>query len=412
MRPRPAPARRCATQSLARFTAVVSISGFLVLGAGCASGGPPPTDPPTTLADAAGPSGSVPLLEMEITNRAFVEWYLSRIAEATEDLIAGDPSAEVRREAATLRFMQGSSAYAIAAGPNPYAQLIDLVALITLSHVQWNEEGLAREIFTDQAAVLESAIDEAYARVWTRAERYMTPEEIAHLNDVIRAWRVANPDLRSLSFVRMTEFARELAVAMDTFREDRGLFGRIAETNREIDEARLLGERALFLMERSPLLLGWRVDAIVSDLMTHPDLADAWGDIEEISDAASGLDQRLARLESLFATLPTDFVMALSEETHLEEALRTIVRVAPAFEELPASASGVEASLARMVALVDSLESTYTPASMRSQADLASARVVSEARSLILLATGCGAGLILLYFGLGMVVRRRETGRG
>ena len=84
--------------------------------------------------------------------------------------------------------------------------------------------------------------------------------------------------------------------------------------------------------------------------------------------------------------------------------------VAPALGELPGSAAGVEASLARIVTLADELEAIYTPSYLQAQADLAAARVASEARGLILIATACGAGLILLYFGLGMALRRWERG--
>lgn len=384
--------------------------GILVATGGCASTGTPPaSEDVRSLADAGRPSGSVPLLEMEITNRAFVEWYVSLVGQATEDVLEGNVDQKARREASLFRFMQGSSAYAIVSGPNPYAQLIDLVALITLARLQWIEEGLAQRAFGERATSLESAIEDAHERVWERADRYMTVDEVAHLNEVIREWRARNPDLRSLSFVRITDFAHELAVAMDTFREDRGIFGRIAETNREIDEARLLGERALFLFERSPVLLGWRVDAIVSDMMTHPDLARAGLDLAEISGAAAEVDARLARLEALFAELPSELAGSLFDGTELQQALRAVVGIAPGFEELPASAAGVESALARIVTLIDEVEAIYTPSYLQAQADLAAARVASEARGLILLAAACGAALILLYFGLGVILRRPDS---
>ncbi len=408
LRPTPSSPRSRLAGDRRGLPAFAALGIAILLGA-CASSGSDVEVQPSSLADAARPDGTAPLLEMEITNRAFVEWYLSRIGQATEELVVGNPSVEARREASAFRFMQGTSAYAIAAGPNAYVQLLDLVALITLAQLQWNDEGLAVEVFQDRAPVLQAAIGEAHGRVWERAERYMTPDEIAHLEEVIRTWRTDNPDLRSLSFVRMTEFAHELAVAMETFREDRGIFGRMAETNREIDEARLLGERALYLMERSPLLLGWRMDAVVSDLMTHPEVADTWDRIDGISLAASGLDQRLGRLEALFAELPDELVLTLAEETRLREALSGLVELTPLLAEVPGAATGIEASLARIVALADRLEATYSPDAVRGQVDVVSARAVAEARGLILLAAACGAGLILLYFGLAVATRKLRS---
>ena len=74
--------------------------------------------------------------------------------------------------------------------------------------------------------------------------------------------------------------------------------------------------------------------------------------------------------------------------------------------EVPAAATGIEASLARIVALTDRLEATYSPDVVRGEVDVITARAVSEARGLILLAAACGAGLILLYFVLAVATRR------
>jgi hypothetical protein len=346
---------------------------------------------------------------MDITNKVFVEWYLSTLGQATEDLIQESSSAAARREAAVLRFMQGSSAYAIAAGPNPYIQLLDLVALITLEKVEWVEEGRARAIFgIDQAPILEAAFLEADERIWRRAEAYLTPGEVSHLRDVILNWREQNPDLRSLSFIRLSDFAHELAVSMSAFREDRGLLGRIAETNREIDEARLLGERAMYLAERSPILLGWRVEAIASDLMTHPDLAGVWEGLDDVIGTASDLEGRLGHLESILEALPTELILTLSEETQLREALDAVSLLGPFLSELAPAVLGLEQSINRIAALADKIDGTYTPDFLRAEADRGAQRLVREIRGLLLLATLCGAALLILHFALKMLGRGRE----
>lgn len=228
-------------------------------------------------------------------------------------------------------------------------QLLDLVALITLERLEWIEEGRAVEVFGEEnAPILEAVLHEADERVWRRARTYMTQDEVAHLEEVIRHWREQNPELRSLSFIRMADFAHELATSMTAFREDRGILGRIAETNREIDEARLLGERAMYLAERSPLLLGWRVEAIVSDLMTHPDLTGLWEGLDEITATASELEGRLGRLEGILEELPTELIVTLSERTRIQEALNTVAGVGPILDEPAPATLGLEQSITRI----------------------------------------------------------------
>lgn len=378
---------------------------------GCATGGRPSPDTLRSLADAGDATGSVPLLEMDITTKGFVEWYLSALGQAADELVDRAPSAEARKQAALLRFEQGTSAYAIAAGPNPYVQLMNLVALIHLEQIEWVEEGRAREVFGDHAPILEAVLSEADERAWRRADTYMTPQEVSHLRDVIYSWREQNPELRSLSFIRMADFAHELARSMTAFSEDRGILGRIAETNREIDEARLLGERAMYLAERSPLLLGWRVEAIVSDLMTHPDLEGVWEGLDDITATAVNLEARLGRLEEVLEGLPAEVIVTLSEETRLQEALTTVAAAGPVLEELTPAILSLEESLGRIAAIVDEIEGTYTPEFLRAEADRGARRLVQEARGLIFLATLCLAGLMVLFFLLrGLAGRLSEKG--
>lgn len=388
---------------------ILVLALFLTV-SGCVTGGRAPADTLRSLSDAGEVSGSTPLMEMDLTNKVFVEWYLSTLAQAAGNLIERAPSAEARKEAALLRFEQGTSAYAIAAGPNPYVQLLNLVALIELERVEWIEEGRAREIFGDQAPILEDALLVADQRIWRRARTYMTPLEVAHLEEVIRSWREQNPDLRSLSFIRMGDFAHELAASMTSFREDRGILGRITETNREIDEARLLGERALYLVERSPMLLGWRVEAIVSDLMTHPDLAGVWEGLDQITGTAADLETRLGHLESVLESLPAEVIVTLSQETQLREALSTVASVGPLLDETAPAILRLEESIGRIAALVDEIETTYSPEFLRGEADRGTQRLVREARGLIILATLCGAALLLLYFILRWFTGGRPVG--
>jgi hypothetical protein len=106
-------------------------------------------------------------------------------------------------------------------------QLLGLVALITLEHLEWIDEGRAVKAFGEEGGpILEAVLQEADERVWGRAWTYMTPDEVAHLEKVIRHSREQNPELRSLSFIRMADFAHELPMSISAFREDRGGWAR------------------------------------------------------------------------------------------------------------------------------------------------------------------------------------------
>jgi hypothetical protein len=61
-----------------------------------------PAEEPRSPADAGDVSGSVPLMEMDLTNKVFLEWYVRALGQAAEDLIAVEASPVSRRAAALM----------------------------------------------------------------------------------------------------------------------------------------------------------------------------------------------------------------------------------------------------------------------------------------------------------------------
>jgi hypothetical protein len=97
------------------------------------------------------------------------------------------------------------------------------------------------------------------------------------LRRVIDEWRKANPDQRSVSYVRFAEFA-EFSAQHKSSGTSGSLFSllyidplaKLDPVAAEVAESRALAERLTYLVQRLPLLLQMQVDSSVAKVMESP----------------------------------------------------------------------------------------------------------------------------------------------
>ena len=79
----------------------------------------------------------------ELTQRlmAFADRYLSRVSEATDQLKRDTTDLQVRRAAHATKFFPGSAMLTFAAEPDPVAGLLDMLTVVTLERMVWQDTG-------------------------------------------------------------------------------------------------------------------------------------------------------------------------------------------------------------------------------------------------------------------------------
>src|SRR3954454_763668 len=95
--------------------------------------------------------------ELQQRLMAFADRYLSQISEATDQLKrTNDPA---RRLAAhSTKYYPATTVLTIAAEPDPEAGLLDMLTVVTLERMVWNDDGWAAEVFgPGGAAILRAA---------------------------------------------------------------------------------------------------------------------------------------------------------------------------------------------------------------------------------------------------------------
>jgi hypothetical protein len=200
---------------------------------------------------------------------------------------ASDPQAYSRLLA--WQISQLNAAYTIATGPSPVLCQIDFVVLATLSRMVVQDTPGA--FIGDSESPALAMYRELEQEAWTNAATILTPAQLEELRGLIAKWRERNPKVVLVGFVHFAEFAQSSGVSPEARKKPGSLFGLIGldpladldPAVRQIEQSRLLAERAIFYMQRVPYLLDLQTERIVSQATLSPQVERANTSLERAS---------------------------------------------------------------------------------------------------------------------------------
>ena len=149
----------------------------------------------------------------------------------------------------------------VAVGPNPSVAIMDMLVLCSLEtwalEHHWAGFGIPLEAGLAGAKQLAKARDS----LWEQAADHLKAPELARLRALIDAWITRHPDQGIVSFVRLADFASDRnQLTLAERAEAGGLLEELTEVSVAVDDARLLGERALWYSSRYPYVLGQQAE--------------------------------------------------------------------------------------------------------------------------------------------------------
>lgn len=324
-------------------------------------------------------------------NEALVEWQVARVATSCNAVATSATSPAARREALRFKAAYATSSYSVLAGRNSLVQTLDLVAMSHLTHLVWITERRAVSVFGNDATSFATAITDIHKRTRSHALKQISERELELVEDMVESWRSAHPGPMVVEFIRFEAFANEIAASLGHSSDLGGMFGRIAG---EARDAVLLGERALSLLGRMPRLAEWHAEAAAANVLTQPALAETLDSVRQLGQLHELLPQQIQVLDARLAALPKELTQSAAPE--IQKALGQVQGAVSQLEHMQGTLEGVDKSLALIGAQLNQLNDTTRPDELRQFADQAADRATKEGRSLILLATLCGAGLLLL----------------
>ena len=265
----------------------------------------------------------------------------------------------------------------VAVGPNPSVAIMDMLVLCSLEtwalEHHWAGFGIPLESGLAGAKQLAKARDS----LWEQAADHLKVDELARLRTLIDAWIARHPDQTIVSFVRLADFASDRNQLTLAERADAGgLLEELNEVSLAVDDARLLGERALWYSSRYPYVLGQQAEMTALRLT------------QSIS------NQVVAQREAILSGVAKEREAIISS---LSEQERTLTPVLAEARGTIAEARALSTELQKVIAAIDGLvarfDNTHSDGKSLTIADLESlvreaGTSAAEARKLIEASSG------------------------
>lgn len=261
--------------------------------------------------------------------------YISALGEAT--YLSG---AEVRLDPKARTLSQSflrngvGAAMDIAAGPNLNTALLDMVVLVSLQtwsyENHWMDAGIGRE---SGAASLER-LRRAEKEIRKSAGRILSDEQLKTIDELVAGWIATNPDRTVVSLVRFDEFSNERRTTKEEHRKIAGnLLIDLNSATTTVDDARLLGERALWFSSRYPYILGEQMELTMYRLADQPEARDALTNLKSLSGMGTELREQAEQFrqdiaeqrQAAFAQLSAERKTSIAQA---EEAIAKVIREA------------------------------------------------------------------------------------
>ncbi|MGE3109594.1 MAG: hypothetical protein AB7G11_14460 [Phycisphaerales bacterium] len=298
--------------------------------------------------------------QMQSAILSFVDDFSIRLSAVIDRVDARLPSREARVAAKKLRFTVAQSATLIATNENPKVALLDLTAMLTIQR-RLLESTLGPEWFNEQTEAISAVLGEGETRVRELASRTFTSEQLAELDLLIAQWLERNPDRQYGAYVRLDAFIAARGAAADTptartqslfslFRVD-PLAG-LDPATREIERSRLLAERTVFYLQRTPQLLAWQADLFLAQTAGQPAVKDTLADLKRVSDS---IQQVTTEMTNLKAELPN--MVASERQAAIDQAFdRLAAERAATLNDLESRGEELDATLGSLRSTIEAAQ--------------------------------------------------------
>jgi hypothetical protein len=262
---------------------------------------PPATEAPAADVQAALESAQLTaekLKQLDQSTYSFADRFVTLISDGCDRAEKITDQPEGKKQALRIKLHFASSTYSIVTGPSPLGQLLDLCSIVTLGHMNWVEEGRADKVFGPEAgAIVKQAFSAAYSDIWQLAEKYLSPSERAAVEELIRAWRLKNPDVALLAYVRFDDFAQARAGLEQNNPQVGGLFSAINQANRQIETAQSFAERAFYYSQRFPRLVQWQTERTVEAVLDTDEIQRVLDQGDQVNASLAAVAAEVQKIE-------------------------------------------------------------------------------------------------------------------
>lgn len=258
-------------------------------------------------------SGQMTAVELQSELMSFADRFATVLTQAFYDFEARGPKPQARYMVLSDIAYSTAAVFTIAAGPNPEVAMLDMVVLATIGRMIY-EEHWSKEL-GDPVEDMVEGFRKVESDIWFIAQRVLTSEGQQELRHLIRQWRQENPRDVFFQYLRFSDFAseRQQSTIVKAVKS-RGWLKPVGEAKQEIEQTRMLAERAMFLASRMPLLTGYFGDLWLSQWILNPEVKKLMSDVQGLSKASERVATVAERLPKQIGDLGSQ-----------EDRLRTVL---------------------------------------------------------------------------------------
>ena len=310
----------------------------------------------------------------------FADELTALVSQAADSFAAQVGTPEARVTSLDWKTGAASASMIIATGPNPTANLLDMVVLVTLERMTFEEYWLPH--FGEPAEPLVTVTRQLEEEIWSVAERVLTPKQLQELRELIREWRAKNPEQIYIS-VRFRDFA-DLAADDDINLDSKpgtvfsllflDPFAGLDPTKRELSQTRYFAERALYVIERMPKLLRWQTELVIAQTLVTSDVQQLISNTTQFARSADQLSLAVQKFPEQIAVEREQIMKGLAAQTpELQELSLQLQQTFRAGGEM---ASSVDAAVKSLDAFI---QHVATPSPVSSVTGSAATNRISSA---------------------------------
>jgi len=299
------------------LASILCIVLFLVSTFGCAflpkfKKPKPPTIRATDVRDPE--SGKLTQSGLQALVMDFADKFVMVVWQATDEILKSEVDAETRYLIHLARAMGSGTAMSIAAGRNPAANLLDMMAYVTLGRMN-QEEYWVPKVVGPKGQVLLEAMRKLEQDIWTLSGEVLTPAQQENLRTMIREWRAAHPKAKyymaAVGLKDLAQLRGESPVAGG--KEPGGFLAEVGKALVKVDEAFLLAERGMFYVERMPRVVALQTDLLLSQIATTPMVAQLVADSNRAANSFEKLVQTANTLPKVLAVERTAAIKQITD---------------------------------------------------------------------------------------------------
>ncbi|MGD8228048.1 MAG: hypothetical protein PVI20_09725 [Desulfobacteraceae bacterium] len=238
--------------------------------------------------------------ELQSQVMGFADRFAVIMSQSFEDFKKNAPSPEAQLTAHDDLTYSMASVFTIAAAPNPQVAMLDMAALATMGRMVYEEHWLKE--WGEAAAPFVRGYRQLETDIWRIVAQVLTPMQQEELGGMIQDWRRSHPEQLLFHYLRFSDLSagRQQSTLVKAVKSG-GLFGSVRQVTQQVEETRLLVERAMFLGTRLPLLGGDFANVWVSRLLTNPDVGRLLTNMDQVSGSIERVSKEMENLPGLIS---------------------------------------------------------------------------------------------------------------